>query len=219
MTNKFYLLLVVLAAIVLSGGISLWYYSQPQQTAPDTPPPDKDQGREQKDQQPNNKEIPIQAQYETKIVYTTDQDVNIANLKQDCQKRDGKFKSCGSICGPGASECASVCAYTCELGPDKDRTEKFGEWETYTNQEVGFSMDYPSDLRISQTSAEVAKFTLLGPTQTEGTEIFDGISVIITPDTNSQKNLKSYIDSQVRETGQVGKITKDPERVVLNGNN
>jgi len=62
-----------------------------------------------------NNTVPIQAEFESKIVYTTDSLADTAPLIEDCEMRGGVFNACGSICGPTAEICASVCAFTCEL--------------------------------------------------------------------------------------------------------
>lgn len=60
-------------------------------------------------------DVPIQEQFEGKIVYTTDLGVDKAPLVEHCEAQGGEFNDCGSVCAPGEDVCASVCAYTCEL--------------------------------------------------------------------------------------------------------
>lgn len=64
-------------------------------------------------------EIPVLNVYEGKIVYTTDMQADPKPFREDCQRRGGVFNACGDVCEPGASFCAEVCAYTCELGGKK----------------------------------------------------------------------------------------------------
>ena len=59
--------------------------------------------------------VPIQATFAKKIVYTEDQSVDKTPFEKDCVVRHGKFNTCGSICESTASICAEVCALTCEL--------------------------------------------------------------------------------------------------------
>ena len=59
--------------------------------------------------------IPIIAEYENTVVYTTDLSVDKNILIEDCSARGGKFNSCGTPCGPEEAVCTTVCAYTCEL--------------------------------------------------------------------------------------------------------
>ena len=224
--KKVYTLIILLALIILGGGMGLWYYHQ--QTADTNTLKNLEHapGHGQRSQQNKEKNrdistssVSIEAEYENKIVYTTEQSAHIEALKKDCKDRGGEFNECGSVCGPEADTCATVCAYTCELESSGDRSDLPGEWQTYTNQESGFSMDYSSALKKEEGSQEIVKFTLLGPTQREGTEIFDGISVIVTTATHTQKDLKNYIESRLEKTGEIGEVTSGPKRVVLNGNN
>lgn len=59
--------------------------------------------------------IPLQAEFATKVVYTTDQSVDVAALRADCWGRNGTFNECGTVCSPDAETCVAVCAFTCEF--------------------------------------------------------------------------------------------------------
>lgn len=59
--------------------------------------------------------IPIQAWYPEKIVYATDQSVDVEALRQDCRVRKGAFNECGSVCSRDAAVCVEMCAFTCEF--------------------------------------------------------------------------------------------------------
>lgn len=65
--------------------------------------------------------VPFQAKYDNKIVYTSDMSKDPAPYKADCDAKGGEFKSCGSICAPDAQVCAQICAYTCEFGNNNIR--------------------------------------------------------------------------------------------------
>lgn len=62
-----------------------------------------------------SQEVPIRAEFETKVVYTEDLSVRTEPLIEDCQIRGGTFNTCGSPCGPTEEICTAVCVYTCEL--------------------------------------------------------------------------------------------------------
>lgn len=59
------------------------------------------------------KDIPVEAVYQDRIVYTSDMSYNMEVLRSDCQLRQGEFNECGSACD--GEDCALVCAYTCEF--------------------------------------------------------------------------------------------------------
>ena len=59
--------------------------------------------------------VSIESEFDNKIVYTTDSLADTGPLVEHCESKGGIFNACGSICGPTAEMCASVCAFTCEL--------------------------------------------------------------------------------------------------------
>ncbi|MEX0930197.1 MAG: hypothetical protein WDZ79_00820 [Candidatus Paceibacterota bacterium] len=59
--------------------------------------------------------VPIQDEFTTHVVYTTNLGIDREPLIEDCRERGGVFSDCGSVCGPEAEVCAEVCAYTCDL--------------------------------------------------------------------------------------------------------
>ena len=50
-------------------------------------------------------------------------------------------------------------------------------WKTYTSQNLGFALAYPSLMEIREHEDGTVTFVLLGPTQSKGTEMYDGISI------------------------------------------
>lgn len=66
----------------------------------------------------NNSRISVQERFGgSKIVYTTDVGTTTAPYEAHCTALKGTFNECGSVCGPDADACASVCALTCNLAP------------------------------------------------------------------------------------------------------
>lgn len=59
------------------------------------------------------KDIPVEAVYPDRIVYTSDMNHDVGALKSDCELRQGEFNDCGRACD--GESCALVCAYTCEF--------------------------------------------------------------------------------------------------------
>lgn len=51
------------------------------------------------------------------------------------------------------------------------------DWPTYTSDEIGFTVNYPSDFQVIDTQPGAVTFLRLGPTQAQGTELFDGASI------------------------------------------
>lgn len=67
--------------------------------------------------------VPVMKAFAGKIVYTTDMDMDTAPFREDCERMGGEFNECGDVCPPGADMCAQVCAYTCELGGNIDKSK------------------------------------------------------------------------------------------------
>jgi len=57
-------------------------------------------------------DLPIEAVFKDRIVYTSDMAFNKDLLRDDCELRKGKFNECGEGTNSGN---ALVCAYTCEF--------------------------------------------------------------------------------------------------------
>jgi uncharacterized protein YxeA len=112
--------------------------------------------------------LEISATYDTKIVYTSEVSSNTDIYKADCKKREWEFNECGSPCGPGAEFCTAVCAYTCEKPATKI--------ETYTDIILGITFDYPNDMKTDDNDGSLRVYKW-GPSQTEGTEIYDGMVI------------------------------------------
>lgn len=49
------------------------------------------------------------------------------------------------------------------------------DWETYKSESHGITLRHPDNMQVNQNQDGSVSFTLLGPTQAEGTEVYDGI--------------------------------------------
>ena len=72
-------------------------------------------------------------------------------------------------------------------------------WVTYDSTISGFSIKYPKDLK-HDTTVEGERFYRLGPTQSEGAELFDGISLIIRSGKLNGRTFKNWVDAKYKET-------------------
>lgn len=89
-------------------------------------------------------------------------------------------------------------------------------WQIYSNTKIGFMMNYDSSLILRQNSENDVQFYMYGPTQSEGTEIYDGILVSV------QKvaftgNFESYIEEQIKMFEDLGSIVEPLHEADLNG--
>lgn len=84
-------------------------------------------------------ELPIEEEFASKIVYTTDISLDAGPFEADCGIRGGAFDDCGTICEPGADICAEVCAYTCDLNGESSPVG--GEEEATSTEEEATSTE------------------------------------------------------------------------------
>lgn len=71
-------------------------------------------------------------------------------------------------------------------------------WETYTSSEYGFLIKHPKDVK-QETTSEGEQFSKMGPTQTTGTELFDGISVVITSGNLGEDDFEEFVSKKYDE--------------------
>jgi len=66
-------------------------------------------------------------------------------------------------------------------------------WNTYTS---AFTISYPPELTLQELRAGQINLSMQGPTQVEGTELFDGISITITPGAREESSLLEFVEDQ-----------------------
>lgn len=71
-------------------------------------------------------------------------------------------------------------------------------WQSYTSEEFDFMIRYPSDVQ-HETTEEGERFSKLGPTQATGTELFDGISVVITSGNLGEDDFETFVQKKYTE--------------------
>jgi hypothetical protein len=76
--------------------------------------------------------------------------------------------------------------------PSADPT---ANWKTYTT--LTYQVKYPQDVNFREDEGSFAVFSKLGPTQTEGTEVFDGFSVSFQPKVSSGMTLDAYVAAEI----------------------
>lgn len=212
MTTKNYLLIGVVVVILIVAGILAWLYLG------DLSQENPGNG--------NSGQVPIQAQYENKVVYTTSQEnVDVDALRRHCADLGGEFDTCGSACAPDAATCVQVCAYTCDLSGENGNGETSRDeismdtenWTEYENRELGFSVKYPPELNLEENEKRTS-FTYWGPSQREGTELYDGISFTVRDDVySSDISLEQYVGSKLNEARITGEIIKPMATTTLGG--
>lgn len=92
---------------------------------------------------------------------------------------------------PYTASNASTTTPTVEDTPDPIPSD----WLSYTSEKYNFMIRYPSDFEHDTTS-EGERFFKLGETQTTGTELFDGISVIINSGKTNNEDFRMFVEKQ-----------------------
>ena len=69
-----------------------------------------------------------------------------------------------------------------------------GDWETYKNEEMGFSIQHPSNLKPEDLGGGSIVFQLWGPTQSNDTEFYDGVNISITTKALDGKTLENIVE-------------------------
>lgn len=84
-------------------------------------------------------------------------------------------------------------------------------WKTYTSEKYGFSLQYPTEVKIEEKDSEnLVRFYINGPTQTENSEINDGLSLYIGSRPLNGKDLKEIVDADVANSKENGEILMPP---------
>jgi len=102
------------------------------------------------------------------------------------------------------------------LLPTSDPTS---DWEIYEHAE--FSVKYPSDLTVQDVEDNIFNLSIWGPTQTEGTELFDGFSVTFQSLDKQDMTAMEYAKDKISEAQVQGisEITEGPLPITINGYN
>ena len=72
-------------------------------------------------------------------------------------------------------------------------------WKTYTNNNPQYTISYPSEMQRNNPQMSEVRFFLLGETQAEGTEIFDGISLSINTSEYQENNFDEFARREYEE--------------------
>lgn len=90
-------------------------------------------------------------------------------------------------------------------------------WRVYTDEKKGFSINYPFEMILAKEGGGI-KFLFLGPTQREGTELYDGIIFYVFKEAYEQDTLKDFVDAEIeQERGFEVVVVDDPEEFILLG--
>lgn len=103
-------------------------------------------------------------------------------------------------------------------GPTLSKTRPIIQgWRTYRSDSLGFIVDYPSEMNIL-SEGDGVKFLVLGPTQREGTEMFDGIMFSLFKRLYNQETLLEFIEEQRQADMDVASVEEIEEFILMDMN-
>ena len=109
---------------------------------------------------------------------------------------------------------------SCEFAPcptPSATPDPTAAWETYLSSVLGFSLKHPAEVKANEDAVNNSVyFSQLGPTQKEGTEFFDGISLSVKTGSLGGKTLKEFVDA-VGVDDAVAQIVSGPEVTMVAG--
>jgi hypothetical protein len=73
------------------------------------------------------------------------------------------------------------------------------DWEIYTSQQNDFQIAHPSNMEITTNPNEGVRLILSGPSQSQGTEITDGILLIISTGGYNENSFQEFVQSQANK--------------------
>jgi hypothetical protein len=100
------------------------------------------------------------------------------------------------------------------------------DWETYINEKENWQIDYPQEAEVATHSANqigsngvgnVVVFSHLGPTQAQGTELFDGYSVTVGLKSKPANQSLMGFAEQDSDPGEGIGERSDLESITING--
>ena len=98
--------------------------------------------------------------------------------------------------------------------PTSDPT---ANWLTFTQKDICYSFKYPQEIAFNDE--DIVRLSLVGPTQKEDTEFYDGLSLTFSlPLKIGNLSLNDYVDDKIEEVekGGVAEITKSKKAVLVN---
>jgi len=90
------------------------------------------------------------------------------------------------------------------------------DWNTFSKEGVGFTFMYPPDLEYREYEDGTYSVSKWGPTQKEGTEFYDGISLGFKVGDLGEMAMNDWVDKKYGELKEVFEVTT-PEKVEIAG--
>lgn len=89
------------------------------------------------------------------------------------------------------------------------------DWEVYTNPDIGFSIKYDPDLKISQRAKQDISLYMYGPTQKGETEMYDGLTLSFRR-AQFTGSIDDYVQKEMGQFSAIGQITTPLHDITIN---
>ena len=103
--------------------------------------------------------------------------------------------------------------------PTPAPTDETTNWKTYTNTQYRWTIKYPPEMKFEENppggNPPGIYLFLFGPTQVDGTELYDGISLSILSDFLGNKTLKQVLDEDINKVTQYAVLQEEPKSISL----
>jgi len=84
-------------------------------------------------------------------------------------------------------------------------------WETYNNEKIGFEVKHPEQVEVITHAENQVSLQLVGPTQSTGTEFYDGLSLgFRTVEKTAEQTLVDVANAQLKDIVEVGAVEVEP---------
>lgn len=102
--------------------------------------------------------------------------------------------------------------------PVPNGTGETANWKTYTNQKLGFSIQYPSEAKVTEQEDKSVLLSIWGPTQKAQTEFYDGVELWFSTGSLDGQPLRDYVNKKIEEAEASGQQIIIPlTDITLNG--
>lgn len=94
------------------------------------------------------------------------------------------------------------------------------DWITYTSSDLGFTIKHPKEVKVTKREDGI-HFLQLGPTQSQGTELYDGLSILVSSPNLGNQSFEDLVRAEYQKSKDEPVISRITELnpLTINGTN